>query len=105
VEAGEFRRVYDDLRRADYEVVGVSTDSQEESDRFRESLDLPFPLVGDTEGRIVQDYQVRWPLIGRPRRVTFIIDRDRKVLFAFGSETSMTAHAARACEFVGLGTV
>lgn len=100
METGEFRRVYDDLHKAEYEVVGVSTDSQEKNDRFRESLDLPFALVGDTSGKIVQDYQVRWPLIGRARRVTYVIDRDKTVQFAFGSETNMSAHAERACEYV-----
>jgi peroxiredoxin len=100
VEAGEFRRAYGNLQKADYDVVGVSGDSQEENDRFRESLDLPFALVGDPDGRILRDYQVRWPLIGRARRVTFVIERDKTVQFAFRSETSMTAHAAQACEYV-----
>jgi peroxiredoxin len=104
VEAGEFRRVYGDLQKAEYDVVGISSDSQEKNDRFRETLELPFPLVGDTEGRILRDYQVRWPLIGRARRVTFVIERDKTVQFAFGSETSMTAHAERACEFVNART-
>ena len=99
MEAGEFRRVYEDLRKAEYDVVGVSTDSQEENDRFRESLDLPYPLVGDPEGKIVREYDVRWPLVGRARRVTYIVERDKKVQFAFGNETNMKAHAQQACQY------
>jgi peroxiredoxin Q/BCP len=101
VQAGEFRRAYEDLQKADYDVVGVSGDPQEKIDRFRESLDLPFALVSDAEGKILRSYRVRWPLVGLARRTTFVIDRDKTVLFAFGSETSMTAHAEQACEFVG----
>ncbi len=92
--------MYGDLQRADYDVVGVSGESQEKIGRFRESLDLPFALVGDAEGKILRDYRVRWPLVGLARRTTFVIDRDKTVQFAFRSETNMTAHAARACEYV-----
>jgi peroxiredoxin Q/BCP len=80
--------------------VGVSADPQEASDRFRESLDLPFPLVGDPGGTILEAYKVRWPLIGIAKRVTYVIGRDKKVLRAFRSERDMTAHAAQACDFV-----
>ena len=45
-------------------MVGVSGDPQERNDEFRKSLDLPFPLVGDPEGKILRAYDVRWPIIG-----------------------------------------
>ncbi len=92
--------MYGDLQRAEYDVVGISGDSQEKNDRFRESLELPFALVGDAEGRILRDYRVRWPIVGRAQRATFVIERDQTVQFAFRSETNMTAHAARACAYV-----
>jgi peroxiredoxin Q/BCP len=100
VQAGEFRRVYEDLQKADYDVVGVSGDPQEKTDRLRGSPALPFALVGDAEGKILRGYRVRWPLVGLARRTTFVIDQDKTVRFAFGSETNMAAHAERACEFV-----
>ena len=78
----------------------MSSQSQDSNDRFRESLDLPFPLVGDPDGTILRAYKVRWPLIGLAHRVTCVIGRDRTILKAFRSETDMTAHAAQACEFV-----
>jgi peroxiredoxin Q/BCP len=56
--------------------------------------------VGDPDGTILKAYEVRWPLIGLAKRVTYVIGRDRKILKAFRSETDMTAHAAQACEFV-----
>lgn len=81
-------------------MVGVSTDPQAESERFRESLSLPFPLVGDEGGGIVRAYGVRWPLLGRARRVTFVIGKDRKVRLAYGSEIDVQAHVRRALEAV-----
>jgi peroxiredoxin Q/BCP len=79
-------------------VIGVSGDSQETNDRFRKSLALPFPLVGDPEGAILGAYGVRWPLLGLAQRVTYAIGQDGRVLLAFRSELRPTAHAARACE-------
>lgn len=84
--------------------MGVNADPQEANDRFRESLGLPFPLVGDPAGAILRIYKVRWPIIGIAKRVTYVIGRDRKILSAFRNERDMTAHAAQACAFVsGVG--
>ena len=80
--------------------MGVSADPQEANDRFRESLGLPFPLVGDPEGTVLKAYKVRWPFIGIAKRVTYVIGRDRRVVRAFRNERDMTAHAAQACEVV-----
>ena len=78
-------------------MVGVSRDSQETNERFRESLGLPYPLVGDPEGRITGAYKVDWPIIGVAKRATFLVGRDRHVRLAFHDEFRMDAHAAQAC--------
>jgi peroxiredoxin len=78
----------------------VSTDTQDTSDRFRTSLLLPFPLVGDPDGAILKAYRVRWPIIGLAKRMTYVVSRDRTILSAFRSERHMTAHAGHACKIV-----
>jgi peroxiredoxin len=80
-------------------VVGVSADAQETADRFGESLALPFPLVGDPKGAILRAYQVRWPIVGLARRVSYVVGKDRKVEEAFHSELDPEAHAAEACAY------
>ena len=79
-------------------MVGVSADSQETNDRFRQSLDLPYPLLGDKGGRIARAYGVRWPLIGLARRGSFLVGRDRKLRAAFVSELDAEAHVTKALE-------
>jgi peroxiredoxin Q/BCP len=79
-------------------VVGVSADSQETNDRFRTSLGLTYPLLGDEGGRISRAYGVRWPLIGLARRASFLVGRDRKVRASFRSERDAEAHVTRALE-------
>ena len=86
------------LQRVDCDVIGISGDAQETNDRFRTSLNLPFPLVGDPEGSILRAYRVRWPLIGLAQRVTYVIGQDRRILLGFHNELNMAAHAAKACE-------
>lgn len=80
--------------------MGVSNDSQETSDRFRASLDLPYPMVGDSSGKLLRAYAVRWPVLGVARRVSFVVGRDRKIRRAFHSEFDAEAHVTEACAFV-----
>jgi peroxiredoxin Q/BCP len=79
-------------------VVGVSRDPQETSDRFRESLSLPYPLVGDPEETILRAYKVRWPILGLARRVTYLIAKSRQVRLAFHSEFDIGAHVNKTCQ-------
>jgi peroxiredoxin len=81
-------------------VVGVSADTTETSGRFRASLDLPYPLVADPQGRVLRAYGVRWPLVGLARRASFVVGRDRKVQRAFSSELDADAHVTGACALV-----
>jgi peroxiredoxin Q/BCP len=96
-EASTFRREYEKLKESGCDVIGVSRDDQATNDRFRESLGLPYPLVGDPDGQICDGYKVSWPLIGRSKRVTYLIGRDQRVRLAFHDEFKMDEHAAQAC--------
>lgn len=79
-------------------MIGVSADSQETSDRFARSLELPYPTVGDPGGRIAGAFGVRWPILGLARRASFLVGRDRKVRWAFWSERDADAHVREALE-------
>jgi peroxiredoxin len=83
-------------------VVGVSTDEQTVSDRFAESLDLPFPLVGDPDAKIARRYGVTWPLLKIARRVTFVVGEDRTIEFVHRSERDPRSHAAHVCRLAGI---
>ena len=75
----------------------MSSDPQETNDRFRAELGLPYPLVGDPHGTLCRVYRVRWPLLGRAQRVTYLIGRDHHVRLAFHDEFRMDAHAEKIC--------
>ena len=73
---------YDALKKAGYEVLGVSCDSVKRHQKFIEKYNLSFSLVSDEEKNVVKDYGV-WGLkkfMGREytgiSRTTFIIDEN-----------------------------
>lgn len=78
-------------------MIGVSADAQETNDAFRKTLDLPYPLVGDPEGKVRGAYGVTWPIFGLAQRVTYVVGRDTRIRLAFWSELDVDAHTSRAC--------
>lgn len=66
---------------------GISTDTPFSQDRFKASLNLPFPLLSDMERRVVKDYRVVLD-INQPgihttvaRRTYFLVGLDGKILW------------------------
>ena len=81
-EACNLRDNYSDLRKAGYEVVGVSVDSDQSHQKFIAKNQLPFPLIADTDKKLVETFGV-WgekSMYGRKYmgtfRTTFIINEE-----------------------------
>jgi peroxiredoxin Q/BCP len=69
-----------DLQKENVEVVGVSFDSAESHQKFREKHNLNFTLLADTEGRIADAYGVRRGAGAKmARRASFLISKDGKI--------------------------
>ncbi len=79
-QACNLRDHYDELQKAGYVVLGVSTDSEKSHQRFIEKQNLPFTLLADTDRKVHELYGtwVKKKLYGREymgtARTTFIID-------------------------------
>lgn len=81
-QACSLRDAYADLRKAGYEVIGVSIDSAASHIKFKTKNELPFDLIADTDKTLVETFGV-WgekKLYGRAYmgtfRTTFIINED-----------------------------
>ena len=79
-EACNFRDNFYELRHEGYEILGVSVDDEKSHQKFIEKQELPFPLISDTDKRLVEMFGV-WAektLAGRKYmgtlRTTFLID-------------------------------
>ena len=88
-EACSFRDGISEIRKKGAVVLGVSADSAESHQKFKKKFDLNFPLLADTEKKIIEDYDV-WKeksLYGRKymgiERTTYIIGRDGKISHIF----------------------
>ena len=84
-QACAFASAYDEFRRRDIVVIGISRDSVASHKRFSEKYNLPFILLSDPDLVAIQSYGV-WQekkLYGKTSfgvvRTTFIIDEDGKI--------------------------
>jgi peroxiredoxin len=80
-------------------VFGISTDNSPSQKAFAQSLNLSFPLLSDfLDRKVSQDYGVYVAKAGVANRVTFVIDRDRKISFIeFGGDALKILGAGDAC--------
>ena len=72
------RDVHAQFADADAQVLGVSIDTLETLTKFAESLNLPFPLLADSDAVAAKAYGVLNPA-GYASRATFVIGKDGKV--------------------------
>jgi thioredoxin-dependent peroxiredoxin len=94
-EACAFRDTYAELRSGDTEVVGVSVDDAQTHDRFAREHGLDFPLVSDTERRLATMYgatSLLRDVLGVSARLTFVIDRSRRIVAIFDSALRASQH-------------
>ena len=88
-EACSFRDGIAEIRKQGAVVLGVSADSAESHQKFKKKFDLNFPLLADTEKKIIEDYGV-WKeksMYGKKymgiERTTYIIDEKGKISHIF----------------------
>ena len=95
------------LEAAGVAVIGVSADSVESHAKFAGEYDLPFPLVADTDRKILKAYGV-WgekSLYGRKfmgiRRTTFLVDENGKIVHVL-KKPRVADHAGEVLDAFGI---
>ena len=85
-EAKEFRDLAQEFEKEKAVVIGISKDSVQSHQRFKQNNNLPFTLLSDPEGKVLEAYGV-WKersLYGRTflgtERSTFLIDEEGRVV-------------------------
>ncbi len=105
-EATEFTRDYKKFAEAGIEVVGISPDSEDSHDKFREEMKIPYPLVADTEKQVSEQYGVYGlkKFMGREymgvNRSTFLVDKTGKIIKVF-SKVKAAGHSKEVLESFG----
>ena len=78
-EACTFRDGFEELRGLDIGVYGISKDSISSHKKFKEKHQLPFELLSDKDGAVCKQYKALVPVVGIPKRITYLIDGSRKI--------------------------
>ena len=66
------RDAYEELQSAGIRVIGVSADTPEEQKAFKDKFQLPFTLLADYEGKVIEAFGVPRNN-GKAKRQTFLI--------------------------------
>ncbi len=85
-EACAFRDNYEPITALDAIIVGVSADSADSHQQFREKHSLPFPLVPDTDKQLSKLYGARGLFGLTTARITYVIDKQGIIRGAFRHE-------------------
>ena len=104
-EACSLRDGYAELRKAGYEIIGVSRDSAKSHQGFRQKYQLPFRLIADTDVRLNELFGtwIEKSMYGRKymgtERTTFVISASGKIEHIIrGKEVNTKEHARQILE-------
>jgi thioredoxin-dependent peroxiredoxin len=106
-EAIDFRNALPELAAADVAVVGISPDKEPKLAKFRDRDELTFPLLSDTDTKVLQAYGAygEKKLYGKTTvgviRSTFVIDAEGTIEKAFYN-VKATGHVDRLRTDLGL---
>ena len=92
-EACSIRDLHDELVKVRLQVVGVSPQSPESHQKFKEKHNLPFTLLSDMDKAVIGMYGVDGPLGFGVRRATFLINPDRIVNASVLADFRIDRHA------------
>ena len=94
-----------ELLKAGYEILGVSVDNEASHQKFIKKHNLPFPLVADTDKKLVEEFGV-WQektMMGRKYmgtvRTTFLVNEQSKIIHVIsGRAVNTKQHADQILE-------
>lgn len=99
-QACNLRDNYKKFQDNNYEILGVSADTQKAQGRFKDKFNFPFPLLADEDKEIINAFGVWGPkkFMGRNydgiHRVTFVID-EHGIIEDIITDVKTKAHTAQ----------
>jgi peroxiredoxin Q/BCP len=96
-ESCHFRDLKAEFAAVGAQPVGISADAVEKQKQFDEKESLGFPLLSDSDRTVAAQLGAKRGMSFLPnKRVTYVIDTDRRLLDVIHTEVSMGAHADKA---------
>ncbi|WP_200979103.1 peroxiredoxin [Echinicola sp. 20G] len=79
-EVCSFRDNFQLFKSLDIPIVGISRDSIESHETFKKMHQLPFELLSDTDGKVCKAYDALMPIIKMPKRITYLLDKEHRIV-------------------------
>jgi len=100
-EACNLRDNYSQLTDSGLVILGVSYDDSTSHQNFSSEYNLPFPLLSDTKKEVAEKYNAKRDFLGifTPKRITYLIDEDGKILHIF-DDVDTKNHSAQILSIV-----
>lgn len=99
-EACDFRDNFSFFKELDIEVIGISRDSINTHKKFIEANQIPFELLADEKGEVSKKYEALVPLLNVNRRITYLLDKDHRIVESFESMFAAGKHIKKMVEAV-----
>lgn len=97
-EAISFRDSILEFKKHDAVIIGVSEDSAQSHQAFREKYELPFPLIPDYGKELRKLYNVENDFFVIPGRYTFLIDKQGVIRFIYDSQSDAEGHVTKSLQ-------
>ena len=91
-EACSIRDIHNDIQSVGLQVAGISPQSTESHQRFRDEYELPFTLLSDPDKSVIKMYDLDGPFGVGVRRATFLINRDATIQDAVLADVRIGLH-------------
>ena len=98
-ESCHFRDLAAEFAAVGAQRVGISRDPVAKQRQFADKHGFDYPLLSDADGNVARMMGAARKA-GPPKRMTFVIDGDRRVVAVVKSELRMSVHADRALEIL-----
>lgn len=95
-EACSFRDQFDVFKKEDAMIIGISGQSVESHLAFANKNRLNFTLLSDEGNKVRKLFGVPSSMLGIPGRVTYIVNKEGKVVFLFNSQLNGEKHIQEA---------
>lgn len=82
-EACEFRDQFSEFKNLNIPVFGISRDDIPTHKKFKKAYKLPFDLLSDEDGSVCKAFDALIPLIKMPKRVTYLLDENLRIVSAY----------------------
>jgi peroxiredoxin Q/BCP len=101
IESCGFRDIYKEFPEGTV-ILGASNDGMAKQKEFTEKHMLPYPLLCDTESKLIKELGILSPKGNAAQRVTFIVDKEGKIARIYGvdSKVDVKSHPKEVLEFV-----